>query len=313
MEDNNSAKIFLSEITGLDIISLRLLPQELSVEVPTRREDSPSPELSVYRLDFSANVRESDGSRKVIIIELQKSKYWLEVMRFRKYLGKQYMNDRFSRWLRGYSGKKYKIGHPIFPIYILGDSLDDLEDIPVISVNNEISDHFLKRALCVKNHFIESLYHQGIIIQVPALKGKRRDELEILLSIFDQSNRLKNHHIMGMKETDFPERFQPIVRRLQAAAAERKVREKMILEDEFLAEFEDYGRQVVKAKKQEEEAVRKKREAERQKEEAERQKEEAERQKEIAIKLLLDIGLSTAEIASKLGIPEEKIIHLINN
>ncbi|MEZ4986314.1 MAG: hypothetical protein R2795_14955 [Saprospiraceae bacterium] len=53
-------------------------------------------------------------------------------------------------------------------------------------------------------------------------KGKRRDELEALLSIFDQDNRTADHHIMNVSEIDFPEKFRSIIRRLQAAVQKKK-------------------------------------------------------------------------------------------
>ncbi len=115
MEDNKVAKIFLSDVTGLDIISLEFLPQELVTE--KKNTFATGLNLSIYRLDFSAKVREADGSEKVIIIEIQKSKFTDENVRFRKYLGKQYMNENFFHWIMEATGRKYKSGLPILPIY----------------------------------------------------------------------------------------------------------------------------------------------------------------------------------------------------
>ncbi|MBK9566161.1 MAG: hypothetical protein IPO37_13615 [Saprospiraceae bacterium] len=114
-------------------------------------------------------------------------------------------------------------------------------------------------------------------MNIPALKKKRRDELETLLSIFDQDNRNENHHIMNVKEIDFPEKFRPIIRRLQEAAQVKEVRDIMIVEDDFLSELNDYEHRIA--------------ESEKQKEEERRQKEEERRQKEEAVKLLLKTGM----------------------
>ncbi|MBK9565315.1 MAG: hypothetical protein IPO37_09070 [Saprospiraceae bacterium] len=105
------------------------------------------------------------------------------------------------------------------------------------------------------------------------MRKSRRDELEVLLSIFDQDNRAQNHHIMNVKETDFPEKFRPIIRRLQSATQEKEVRDIMIVEDDFLSELQDYENRIVDERKLKEEAQRKQEEAQRKQEEAQRKQE----------------------------------------
>lgn len=300
LEDNKVAKLFLSAVTGLDIISLEFLPQELVTDKKKPRKHTfvTALNLSIYRLDFSARVREADGSEKVIIIEIQKSKFAHEGMRFRKYLGKQYMNDDFFRWITEASGRRIKAGLPILPIYILGEKLEGFEGIPVIHADRCIRDRHTRELIEERNHFIESLFHQGIIIHVPALSKRRRDELELLLSVFDQDNRQENHHIMNVKETDFPEKFRPIIRRLQAAAHEKEVRDIMTVEDDFIAELNDYEHRIAQALQDQEEAIRK--------------QEEAIRKQEEAIRLLLGTGMPAEEIAQKLGLPMDAVAALQN-
>lgn len=161
-----------------------------------------------------------------------------------------------------------------------------------IASNHFIRDRYTREIIEQRNPFIESLFHQGIIINIPALSQKRRDELELLLSIFDQANRQENHHIMNVKEMDFPEKFRPIIRRLQAAIQEKEIQDIMTVEDDFLSELNEYENRIAEATKQ--------------KEEAQRKQEEERKQKEEAIKLLLSLGLPKEEIARKLGLsPEE--------
>ncbi len=307
MEDDKVAKLFLSAVTGLHIVSLDLLPQELSVHPDAKtRPIVTALNLSIYRLDFSARIREADGSERIILIEIQKSKFTNESIRFRKYLGKQYMNENFFQWITEATGRKYKSGTPILPIYILGEKIGGFEGIPVINVDRCIRDRYTREIIEQRNPFIESLFHQGIIINIPALSQKRRDELELLLSIFDQANRQENHHIMNVKEMDFPEKFRPIIRRLQAAIQEKEIQDIMTVEDDFLSELNEYENRIAEATKQKEEAQRKQEEAQRKQEEAQRKQEEERKQKEEAIKLLLSLGLPKEEIARKLGLsPEE--------
>lgn len=284
MEDNKVAKIFISAVTGFNITALDFLPQELAADAKEsqKRPIITALNLSIYRLDFSAKIREADGSEKVIIIEIQKSKFTNESMRFRKYLGKQYMNDNFFQWIREAAGRKYKSGIPILPIYILGEKIEGFDGIPVINVNRVIQDRYTKQIIDERNHFIDSLFHQGIIINIPALSQKRRDELEMLLSIFDQANRLENHHIMNVKEVDFPEKFRPIIRRLQAAVQEKDVRDIMTVEDDFISELNDYENRIAQETMLKEEAI----------------------------KLLLSLGVPKEEIARKLGLSWEAVAAL---
>ncbi|HMQ46050.1 MAG TPA: hypothetical protein PKA00_01220 [Saprospiraceae bacterium] len=328
MEDSRVAKLFLSAVTDLNIVSLEFLPQELiagnNKSKKNRKSTATALNLSIYRLDFSARILEANGNEKVIIIEIQKSKFTHEDIRFRRYLGKQYMNANLYQWVAEASGRRYKSGLPILPIYILGEQVEGFEDIPVIHVDRCIRDRHTGQVLDVHNQFIESLFHQGIIINVPALNQKRRDELEQLLSIFDQSNRQENHHIMNVKESDFPERFRPIIRRLQAAIQEDEIRDIMTAEDEIIAQLNEYENRIAEADKQKEEALRKEEEALRKEEEALRKEEEALRKEEEAlrkeeealrkqteaIRLLLSVGISKEEIAQKLGLDLKDITSL---
>ncbi len=258
MEDPLSAKIFLSEITGLNIVSLNYLPQEQSAEnhSPEHNADSENFNLSVIRLDFSAIIQDADGQEKLIIIELQKSNVNPQIMRFRKYVGKQYTNEQLYRWVKSRGRGMYKKGIPILPIFILGGAASEFMDIPVLDVDYQLRDRYRGEVLVSGNHFIESLFHKGIIINLRALYNKRRDELEKLLSIFNFQNTPKNKHIMNVKQTDFSDRFQPILRRLQAAIAEVELQNKMDQEDDALADLKDQKYVIEMARIDQEEGIR---------------------------------------------------------
>ncbi len=61
------------------------------------------------------------------------------------------------------------------------------EDIPVLLVNRFARDRHTQEVLAESYYFIESLFHEGIIVHIAAIGSqRRRDELETLLSIFDQ-------------------------------------------------------------------------------------------------------------------------------
>jgi hypothetical protein len=84
---------------------------------------------------------------------------------------------------------------------------------------------------------LKDLRNELWIVQVPELQGRRRNDLEILLSIFDQENRMSDHHILNLNVERFSDEYRPIVRRLQQAIADREVREAMDVEDDVVEHF----------------------------------------------------------------------------
>jgi hypothetical protein len=307
MEDLRVARIFLGALTELEIIEIQLLPQEFSNnKKSTDSEPFQRLQLSIYRLDFSARVKLEDNKEKIIIIEVQKSNTAEVSMRFRKYLGNQYLNEHHYFDHIDQKARKQKIGLPILSIYFLGEMIENIPDVPVLKMQNSLVDRFDHTLYKNESPFLNSLYHEGIIVNIPSLKEKRRDELEKLLSIFDQANRSSNHHIMNVTELDFPERFRPIIRRLQLAVQKKEVREVMIVEDDFLKEISGYESRLLDALTQKEEERC-------QKEEERRQKEEERRQKESAIRMMLESGIDAKAISSNLGLPLDYIMGIAHN
>lgn len=84
MEDDKVARILLSALLKKDIVSLEMRRHGYTATQQTR--------ISLYRIDFSARVRETDGTEHLILIELQKTWLATETLRFRQYLGIQYLN-----------------------------------------------------------------------------------------------------------------------------------------------------------------------------------------------------------------------------
>ncbi|MCB0521511.1 MAG: hypothetical protein H6577_25220 [Lewinellaceae bacterium] len=241
MDDNKVARIFLSAIIGEEIVELELRPTERAYGLDT-------PSIAVYRLDFAAKIKARSGELKLVLIEIQKAKYPSDIMRFRRYLGYQYADDNNTAKVVMDSGGERYITLPILTIYFLGHKLEHT-DAPVIKVNRQCIDVVSGKPLEEKEEFIESLTHDSFIIQIPALKNKRQTELLVLLSVFDQANRYSGSHILDVNEEDFPEKFRPIVRRLQMAGSERKIRDTMIGEDDILEGLRMQERTIARQQK----------------------------------------------------------------
>jgi len=234
-EDKPIAIKFLSLILGKNIVDLDFRPTELKSNVEHKERF-----LTIYHIDFSAKIRNDDGSEELVIIEIQKAKFHTDIMRFRKYLGAQY-SDKNNE----YKVNLEKKALPIISIYFLGHSLKRTT-APVIKVARTYYDITKKtnNIIDVKEEFIESLSHDSYIIQIPYLKKRRQTELLKVLSVFDQDNKQNNEHILNVKEEDLPKEYRPIIRRLQQAASSKEITDTMIAEDDILSELQDNDRKM---------------------------------------------------------------------
>ena len=250
MEDNTVAKLLVSSIIGEDVVSLEPKPQERTREKDKEKVKGEIPNLTVYRLDFSAKIKVSEEKYKVIIIEMQKAELPTDIMRFRRYLGEQYIDSDNKTINNGEIDAMQ-----IYAIYFLGKELG-IYDAPVLSVSPEIKDVSTGEIVNRESEFIEGLNHKSWIVQISCLKERRRNELEILLSVFDQSNRTSDRHILNVVEEDFPEKFRPLIRRLKGAASDSTVKKQMKEDDEILNYLRDFVRiETAKALKKKDKTI----------------------------------------------------------
>jgi len=242
MDDQKIAKLMISKIIGEEVESIDFQPKENIVKVDSSKQGEANSKVSftVYRLDFSAKIRTENGKLKTVIIEIQKAKLPTDIMRFRKYLGKQYMSENNSVKISDNSKKRKAFA--IISIYFLGHLLEH-QQTPVIKVSRSYTDLATGEILTEKEEFIESLTHDSYVIQIPALAGKRRNELEKLLSIFDQSQK-ETDHILNVNEEDFPVEFRGVVRKLQKAVADEEIQNTMDVEDEIIEELSEREREI---------------------------------------------------------------------
>ena len=193
----------------------------------------------MFRIDFSARIALPNGGEKLVIIEIQKAKFASDIMRFRKYLGRQYLSKENSYTVHGELRAM-----PILSIYLLGHSLEHTES-PVIRVVRQYLDATGREQIAHQEDFIESLTHDSIIVQIPHIKQRRQNDLESLLGIFDQSQKdPSDAHTLSIREEDYPEKFHGVIRRLIKAISEPDVRETMEVEDDYLEDLEDMERLV---------------------------------------------------------------------
>ena len=278
MDDEKVAKLLLSAIIGETVIELDMRPTENAIRMENIIKNGLA--LSVARMDFSAKIRNESGRERIITIELQKAQYFFQIMRFRRYLSKQYGDIKNSYKIESArkKGHYHRVGIPIFPIYILGDTFTT-EEVPVLRINRNYIDVATKKRINERHEFIESLTHDAVIIQIPYLAKRRRTDLEQLLAVFDQDNiDEKNQHFMKIKEEDYPSKYQGVIRRLKRAAAEETIVKHMDIEDEIVDAFRAKDEEIEEVRAQFKEA-KKKVEEEKEKLKEERKKTQEEKRK----------------------------------
>ena len=258
LEDNKVAKLLLSAIIGETIEELGLGAQEHMLEI--NQVDKEKPPLTVCHFDFSAKIRTETGF-KTINIELQKAKLQSDLMRFRRYLGLHYQNPDNTYLVparKKKSKKQTQIVKPreIYCIYFLAYGLD-LPQRPVLKVNYKVEDAYNGEEFPASGEFVSGLHHRSWIVQINELKEHRRNILEQILSVFDQSAITDHRHILDVDDESFPEAYREIISRLRKAMEDPKKRREMELEDDVVNEIRDLERQVEEIKKEAEENVAK--------------------------------------------------------
>ena len=230
MEDERIAKIILSALLKREVVDVKVRRNEYT--------NGTRDKVSMFRIDFGAQIRKEDGSLQLILIELQKTWLETETLRFRQYLGAHYANP--ENILQENNPDGYAI--PMVTVYLLGHRVGDIEE-PVLYVNHKaFSYQGAEVSKGLPDPFIDSLVHDSIIVQIPLLHGQINNRLDKVLSVFDQhlkegSNRqvltLDDDIYSGDNDMNY------VLRRLTAAASDTKLRHDMNVEDEFFSAIEN--------------------------------------------------------------------------
>ncbi len=270
LENNKLAKFFIGLLLETTILELEMQPQEISVVIAKEKSD-----LSVLRLDFKATILDEKGERKVVLIELQNTKNKADLFRFRDYLGAQYMD-------KGNAYHKDKEPIPIITIYFIGFSLPTHQDVPILKIERNYRDLSTKEILEGKIPFVEVLSHDMLLVQMPAIKQRRRFEIEQILSIFDY----KGGIYIEVDESNYPNQGKELLTYLHNMMKDPIVVRNLEYERLLNEEIED-ERQLVRQLKAD--------------------LNEEKRQKKEAILNMKSKGMSILDIESIFGISEEAV------
>ena len=317
MEDERIAKTLLSALLQKTVIAVEMRRHEY----PNISRDA----ISMFRVDFAATVLEDDGSKNLILIELQKTWLETETLRFRQYLAVQYNNKENMR-----KDTKGKFALPTVAVYLLGHCVGEFTE-PVIYAKHKVYDYEGNEIIQEKpDPFVESLQHDSIIVQIPLLRGRVNNRLEKILSVFDQSQIYPDdQRMLELDENKYGDdaEMTHILHRLQSAAANPDIRNRMNAEDEFFQALEDRDTTIMTQKKELEKqkaaleekdaAIEEQKAAIEEKDAAlEEQKaslEEKDASLRAAVLALSKSGMNAEMIAKTLNIGEEKIQEILSN
>ena len=229
MEDERIAKTILSALLQKQVVAVEMRRHEY----PDISRDA----ISMFRVDFAATIREDDGKERLILIELQKTWLETETLRFRQYLAAQYNNKENMR-----KETNGKFALPTVAVYLLGHRVGKIKE-PVVYAKHKVYDYNGNELKLDKpDPFVESLQHDSIIVQIPLLRGRVNNRVEKVLSVFDQSQIYpQDQKVLEVNEDDYvnDEDMAYILRRLQSAASNPEIRNRMNAEDEFFKAVED--------------------------------------------------------------------------
>ena len=227
MDDPEIASGLIARLIGRPVHDLHPLPQEVQraqgVEVQGTL-------VQTYRLDFAAEIELEDGSRKKVLIEMQKAHEPDAVARFRSYLARHYeVRPRKAPEPRDEI-------LPIIAIYFLGFRLS--KKLPaVIRVRRVYEDAETGKIIPdVESDFLEALTHDAVAVQIPDIGDATATELNRALVLFNQQHRVGGDaHFLEitddlLRATDVL--LQGMTRRLLVAASDVTTIRQMTVEDE---------------------------------------------------------------------------------
>ena len=245
MENRRIARFFIETLIGEQVIEIAVVPQEYVYRKVIRKETKNAQNnetevkteevFSIIRYDFVATICNDKGEHKKVLIEIQKSRKYTDLLRFRKYLGEQYKRVDVINTKTGEVEKSL----PIISIYLLGFKLPK-HNTQAFKVARYYFDLIAKRKMNIKDDLAEALTHDGYFVQIPRIKGKPRNVLEKMLSVFEQKYFIDEKEIVKTYEhqvdNDIIKEMLDVLRNVAADPEEMKA-----IEAEWLAVKDDEG------------------------------------------------------------------------
>jgi len=272
MEHESVAKFFIGTLLEETIETIAVQPQEFTYTNELAG-------LSVFRLDFMATIKTAAGELKKVLIEIQKARHEIDLMRFRNYLAAQYKKEDTIG--------QDKVVLPITTIYILGFTLPQILT-PCLKVERNYKDLVNKQILSTKSDFVEKLTHDSYIVQVDRITDRYLTKLDKLLSVFEQTNFVDDKKILKeFNHTTDVEEVQLMTAILHHAGTNPSEKKEIEVEQEAWrtvnAMFENQKKEFMKALDEKDQALSEKDQALSEKDQALSEKDQALTEKDQAL------------------------------
>jgi hypothetical protein len=235
MENEKVVKFFIGTLINQNIEAVEIKPQEFTY---IKNLDLDDPEVQKYikervqerlsinilRLDFVATIKTESGEYTKVLIEIQKARNPIDLIRFRSYLAEQYKKEDKV------NGEDVVL--PMTTIYILGFNLPEITT-PCIKVERNYKDLINGITIPTKSDFVERLTHDSFVVQVERITNRYQTRLDKLLSIFEQNNFVDDREIIkDFTHNPDIEELKIMTDILQYAGANAEERKKMETEKE---------------------------------------------------------------------------------
>jgi hypothetical protein len=308
MEDTKNARFFIKTLLNQDVEEVQFKPQEYILpEDYQKRLTGQSIQmpgaLTVMRLDFVATIRNADGTHQKVLVEVQKGKKNIDVMRFRNYLAEHYKreDDIILPYADGDFAVQKKSLH-IIAIYIVAFDLPHIKT-SAAKIGREYIDLLTGKEIKEKEDFVEQLTHDCIIIQTGRIHGSIQTDLDALLSVFEQRYFQDEHgHLKQYSLSVESEEMRHFAETLMYIGASAEGRREMDAEEELRRVIDCYANEKMQKIQQE---LQKKEKALAEKEQALTEKDNVITEKDKALaenkKALADQAKQIAELKAKLS------------
>ena len=243
MQNNRIARFFIETLLEETVDEVVLQPQEMTFPLP--KDADMDTLVTLVRYDFVATIRLATGDHKKVLIEIQKVRHFVDLVRFRNYLGRHYsMKDEIK------DNDRNTMVLPIVTIYMLGFTLPEI-DTPVLKVANQYIDQISGNIIKSRSEFVEKLTHECHVVQIPRIQAKIGTKLEDLISIFEQNNFVEGKK--AVKEYNYPlnsEEMKETTKHLHYLVTDQVKRKELDAEEEAYRVFNLSETAVENAKKE---------------------------------------------------------------
>jgi predicted transposase/invertase (TIGR01784 family) len=192
--------------------------------------------FNAQRLDFHATITELDGTKRRVLIELQKARRKTDMVRFKRYLASAYAGE-----LQDDEGNSL----PIVTVYILGFTLQNIT-CALVKTNNKLINSRSNNVLDLTtddNTFISQLTHESHFIQLPLLEEDLKQKLDAILNIFAQAHQDFKNCRLDVPSEACTQDNKKVMERLSLAFLEPEVARQLLAQQSYEKVCEEEAKQ----------------------------------------------------------------------